>query len=72
MVFNKSILFAGNNTSYLQVPTSSAFSFGTGSFTFEWWQYQTDSNPFPRIFSIGAHPTTVIGVSIESDTFFFG
>jgi hypothetical protein len=71
MVFNKSILFAGNNTSYLQVPTTSAFSFGTGGFTFEWWQYQTDTNPFPRIFSIGAHPTTVIGVSIEGGTFYF-
>jgi Concanavalin A-like lectin/glucanases superfamily/Hint domain len=71
MVFNTSILFAGNDTSYLQVPTTSAFSFGTGGFTFEWWQYQTDTNPFPRIFSIGAHPTTVIGVSIESGTFYF-
>lgn len=71
MVFNKSILFAGNDTSYLQVPTTSAFSFGSGDFTFEWWQYETDSNPFPRVFAIGTYPTTVIGVSIEGGTFYF-
>lgn len=71
MVFNTSILFAGNDTSYLQIPTSSAFSFGTGDFTFEWWQYETDSNPFPRVFAIGTYPTTVIGVSIEGGTFYF-
>lgn len=65
-----SLNFVGNSTSYLSVPPTN-LSFGTGDFTIEWWQYQTDSNSFPRIFQIGDYPTTQIGVSIEGGTFLF-
>jgi hypothetical protein len=65
-----SLNFLGDSTSYLSVPSTN-LSFGTGDYTIEWWQYQTDSNPFPRIFQIGNNPTAQIGVSIESGTFFF-
>lgn len=65
-----SLNFLGNTTSYLSMPSTS-LSFGTNDFTIEWWQYQTDNNPFPRIFAIGNYPTTEIGVSIEGGTFYF-
>lgn len=64
--------FLGNATSYLTVPSSTDLDFGTGDFTVEWYQYQTDSNPFPRIFQIGSYATVItIGVSIEGGTFYY-
>jgi hypothetical protein len=65
-----SLNFLGDSTSYLSVPSTN-LSFGTGDFTIEWWQYQTDSNDYPRIFQIGNYPTAQIGVSIETGTFYF-
>lgn len=44
---------------------------GTGDFTIEWYQYQTDNNSYPRIFAIGNYPSTSIGVSIEGGTLYF-
>lgn len=52
------------------VPASSSWAFGTGDFTIEWFQYQTDSNSFPRIFAIGSYPSQTIGCSIEGSTFY--
>ena len=66
-----SLSFLGNETSYLRIPNTDAFDFGTGDFTIEWYQYQTDSNMFPRIFQVGNYPSTSIGVSIEGGTFIF-
>ena len=65
-----SLSFLGNATSYLQVPNTNEFDFGTGDFTIEWYQYQTDNNPFPRIFQVGnyADEEISIGVSIELGT----
>lgn len=57
---NQFISFAGN----------SAFALGTGDFTIEWFQYQTDNNNWPRIFAIGSYPNTSIGCSIEYGTFY--
>jgi len=67
---NGSILFAGNTSSYLTVANDADLRFGTGDFTIEWWQYETDSNSFPRIFSMGTYPSTSIGVSIEGGSFY--
>lgn len=53
---------------YVSVPGSSGLAFGTGDFTIEWFQYETDSNSFPRIFWYGTSPS--IGVSIETGTFY--
>jgi hypothetical protein len=61
-----SLLFAGTANSNLRIPNTDAFDFGTGDFTIEWYQYQTDTNSFPRIFQVGNYPTTSIGVSIEN------
>lgn len=59
------LFFLGNETSYLRIPNADGFDFGTGDFTIEWYQYQTDNNPFPRVFQVGTHPNATIGVSIE-------
>lgn len=58
------------STGYLSTPGSQDWAVGTGDFTIEWFQYQTDSSLYPRIFAIGAYPSTSIGVSIESGTFY--
>lgn len=62
------ISFNGSST-YLSAPASADWAPGTGDFTVEWWQYQTDSSAYPRIFSVGSYPAAAIGVSIESTTF---
>ena len=66
-----SLSFLGNTTSYLRIPNADGFDFGTGDFTIEWYQYQTDNNNYPRIFQVGNHPTATIGVSIEGDNFLY-
>jgi hypothetical protein len=62
-----SLSFQGNATSYLRIPNANSINFGTGDFTIEWYQYQTDSNPYPRVFQIGSYDdeNVSIGVSIE-------
>lgn len=68
-----SLSFLGNATSYLTVPNNSQLDFGTGDFTVEWWQFQTDSNPYPRIFNYGGSYNTssiIFAVSIEGGTFY--
>ena len=59
--------FAGNTTSYASFAGQSGFAVGTGDYTVEWFQYETDSNNFPRIFWYGSTPS--LGVSIETGTF---
>jgi hypothetical protein len=69
-----SLSFLGNATSYLRIPNTDEFDFGTGDFTIEWYQYQRDSNPFPRIFQVGKYvggTEISIGVSIEGGTFYY-
>ena len=63
-----SINLSGNGQ-YLSVPTSADWSVGTGDFTVEWFQYQTATNSWPRIFTLGTYPAR-LGVSIESGTFY--
>lgn len=43
------------------------WTFGTGDFTveFSYWNVTEGQQPFPRIFSIGEYPNTVLGLSIE-------
>ena len=68
-----SLSFLGNATSYLRIPNTDDFDFGTGDFTIEWYQYQTDSNSFPRIFQVGNYVNNdiSIGVSIEGGAFYY-
>jgi hypothetical protein len=61
-----SLNLLGNNSSYLSVPGSN-LSFGSGSYTIQWWQYFTGSNT-PNtsfiIFSIGSFPNPEFGVEL--------
>ena len=68
-----SLSFIGDSTSYLRIPNVSDLNFGTGDFTIEWYQYQTDTNSFPRIFQMGDYGGTgiSIGVSIEGGMFYY-
>lgn len=65
-----SILLAGNSTSNLTIPANNLI-IGTNQFTIEWWQYQTDSKLYPRVFSVGNYSTAQLAVSIEGGTFYF-
>jgi len=58
------------STGYLSLPGDLSWAVGTGDFTIEWFQYQTDNNSFPRIFGIGSYPTQTIQCSIEGGTFY--
>lgn len=42
--------FTGATTSYVYYSGLSGLSFGTGNFTVEWYQYETDANNFPRVY----------------------
>lgn len=66
-----SLSFAGDYTSYISIASSDNTRMGTGDFTYEWYQYQTDTRTHPRIFQIGVYPSSSIGVSIELGTFYF-
>ena len=65
-----SIEFSGTSNSNLLIENDEDLRMRTSDFTVEWFQYQTDNNSFPRIFSIGTYPNTSFGVSIESNTFY--
>jgi lipid-A-disaccharide synthase-like uncharacterized protein len=52
-----------SSTSYIYVPGQAGYAFGTGDFTIEWFQYETDTNSFPRLFWYGSSPS--LGISFE-------
>jgi hypothetical protein len=58
---------------YISVPGGTGFAFGTGNFTIEWFQYQSTSTSFPRLFwytaTAGSNSPT-IGVSEEGSSFY--
>jgi len=58
------------SSTYLSLPASANWAFGTGDFTVEWFQYMTSTPSNPRVFSVGNYPSTSIGVSIEGGTFY--
>ena len=60
--------FTGSGTnSYVYYAGSSAVAFGTGDYTVEWFQYETDSNAFPRPFFYGPSnsSTNYLALSFE-------
>lgn len=69
-----SFQFAGDATSYLNITNNSAndLALGTGDFTIEWYINETDSNSFPRHFSIGSYDTVpIIAMSNEGTIYFW-
>jgi hypothetical protein len=66
-----SFVLAGNAISYIDFNPNSGLDFGTGPFTIEWWQYQTDNNSWPRVFARGTYGATTLGLSIEGGNAYF-
>jgi hypothetical protein len=68
-----SLYFIGDDTSYISVPDNIGLNFENEDFTVEWYQYQIDDNPFPRIFQKGAYSEDNLstGVSIEGGQFYY-
>jgi hypothetical protein len=62
--------FAGTSTSFLNIGNDIDFRLRTGDFTIEWFQYQTATGSFPRVFSIGTYSSASIAVSIEGGSFY--
>lgn len=60
----------GASNSFISLPGQSSWAMGSGDFTIEWFQYQTDTSPYARVFAIGVYPNVSIGVSIEGGTFY--
>ena len=72
LALDGAIEFNGTDTSNLSIGNDTNLAVGTSQFTIEWYQYQTDSMSWPRIFAIGTVPgSNSIGVSIESGIFYF-
>ncbi len=65
------ILFTGNTSSYITIASDVDFQFGTGDFTVEWFQYQTDNSPYTRPWSQGSWPSSTISVSLEGGLFYY-
>jgi len=60
-----SILFTAANNNFLSITGSTAFAVGTGDFTVEWFQYQTNNGNENYLFSYGAG-TNNFAVSMAS------
>lgn len=56
-----------SSNSYVYYAGSAATAFGTGDYTVEWFQYETDSNAFPRPFFYGTDNgvTNYLALSFE-------
>lgn len=70
-----SYLFSSSIESYIQRNASADWALDTGDFTIEWFSRQSDTSQFQRVFTVGNFSSPYnpirIGVSIESDTFYF-
>jgi len=58
--------FYGNVNSFINYKNQGNFNLGTGDFTIEWWQYETDENGAPRPWAFGPWPDTQLGISFEN------
>lgn len=58
-----------STTSYLSVSGQTGFAMGLSDFTIEWFQYETDTNAFPRLFWYGSSPS--LGMTLESSYYFW-
>ncbi len=67
---NGAMYFNGTSTSNIVYNSqTSQIKVGVGDFTVEWYQYQTDSNSAPRIFSMGTGNEGDAGPSVEMAVF---
>ena len=63
--------FISSVNSFIDIPAGSDWAVGTGDFTIEWFQYQTTTAGFQRVFTVDDFPSIDIGVSVESATFYY-
>jgi hypothetical protein len=63
--------FISSVNSFIDTPASSDWAVGTGDFTIEWFQYQTTTAGFQRVFTVDDFPSIDIGVSVESAQFYY-
>lgn len=70
LALDGTIKLNGTDTSNLSIANDANLAMGSSDFTIEWYQYQTDSNSFPRVFSIGSYASADLAVSLESSTFY--
>jgi hypothetical protein len=61
-----SMSFNGSGA-HATLPANANWQLGS-DYTIEWWQYQTGSNAWPRVFSFGS---SGLAVSLENNTFYF-
>lgn len=66
-----SFILGGNASSSVGFQANTGLDFGTGPFTIEWWQYQTDNNSWPRVFARGTYGSTTLGFSNEGGSAYF-
>lgn len=70
LALNGTMKFTGLSGSNLSIANDANLAMGLSDFTIEWYQYQTDGNGFPRVFSIGSYASADLAVSLESSTFY--
>jgi hypothetical protein len=63
--------FISSVNSFIDIPASSDWAVGTGEITIEWFQNQTTTAGFQRVFTVDDFPSIDIGVSVESATFYY-
>jgi hypothetical protein len=63
--------FISSTNSFIDTPASSDWAVGTEDFTIEWFQYQTTTAGFQRVFTVDDFASIDIGVSIESAQFYY-
>lgn len=66
------LVFYASTDSYVTYANNGQFDLGTGDFTIEWWQYETDSNGAPRPWSFGQYPNAQLGISFEGSAVLWG
>ena len=66
-----SYLFSSSVDSFLDISPDQSWVVGTGDFTIEWFQNQSTTAGFQRVFTVGDFPSITIGVSVESATFYY-
>jgi hypothetical protein len=66
-----SYLFTESDNSYLDISNDESWAVGTQDFTIEWFQRQTTTSGFQRVFTVDDYPDIDIGVSVENSTFYY-
>jgi hypothetical protein len=64
-------LFTESDNSYLDFAADPSWALGTDDFTIEWFQKQTTTSGFQRVFTVDDFADIDIGSSVENGTFYY-